>query len=158
PAPPEEPSCRGQPVRGVGQLPFSRRRGRLRHETVKAWLERTGREVSVAGVVRRRATDPFRHLIRERVEVAEGRVRGKRVLRVLQAAGYRDAAAGAPRGEGELAATPAPHLPTLAVGAGRLPHRGLGRGRQRSDCGRSAQALLLLCRARLESLALRSLL
>ena len=45
------------------------------HKTVKAWLERTGREVSVAGVVRRRATDPFRHLIRERVEMTEGRVR-----------------------------------------------------------------------------------
>jgi transposase len=59
------------------------------HKTVKAWLARgrTGRG-TVTGVVRRRATDLFLHLIRERVEMTEGRVRGKRLLKVLRAAGY----------------------------------------------------------------------
>lgn len=59
------------------------------HKTVKAWLERTSQGVGVAGVVRRRATDPFLHLIRERLEMTHGRVRGKRLLKVLRAAGYR---------------------------------------------------------------------
>ena len=58
------------------------------HKTVKAWLERTRRGVSVAGVVRRRASDPYLHLIRERLEQTDGRVRGRRLLRVLRAAGY----------------------------------------------------------------------
>ncbi|MBO0707428.1 MAG: hypothetical protein J2P44_03620, partial [Candidatus Dormibacteraeota bacterium] len=44
--------------------------------------------VSVAGVVRRRATDPYLHLIRERLEQTDGRVRGRRLLKVLRAAGY----------------------------------------------------------------------
>ena len=50
------------------------------HKTVKAWLERTRQGVAVAGVVRRRATDPFLHLIRDRVEMTEGRLWGKRLL------------------------------------------------------------------------------
>lgn len=59
------------------------------HKTVKAWLERS-RRVSVAKVVSRsRATDPYVELIRERVERTEGRVRGKRLLKLLRAAGYR---------------------------------------------------------------------
>jgi transposase len=58
------------------------------HKTVKAWLERTRGGVLVAGVVRRRATDPYLHLIRERLEQTDGRMRGRRLLRVLRAAGY----------------------------------------------------------------------
>ena len=58
------------------------------HKTVKAWLERTGQGVAVAGVVRRRATDAFLHLIRERIEMTEGRLRGKRLLKLLRGAGY----------------------------------------------------------------------
>jgi transposase len=59
------------------------------HKTAKAWLERTRRGVSVAGVARGRATDPFLHLIRERVDRTEGRVRAKRLFKVLRAAGYQ---------------------------------------------------------------------
>jgi transposase len=58
------------------------------HKTVKAHVERGQRGAVVARVVRARATDPYRHLIRERVEQTQGRVRGRRLLRVLRAAGY----------------------------------------------------------------------
>ena len=58
------------------------------HKTVKAWLDRTRGGVSVAGAVRRRMTDPFLHLIRERLEMTQARVRGRRLLKLLRAAGY----------------------------------------------------------------------
>jgi len=58
------------------------------HKTVKAWLERSRRGEAMAGVVRGRATDPFRHLIRERIEMTAGRVRGRRLLKLRRAAGY----------------------------------------------------------------------
>ncbi len=58
------------------------------HKTVKAWLERTRGGVWLAGVIRRRATDPYLHLIRERLQQTDGRVRGRRLLKVLRTAGY----------------------------------------------------------------------
>jgi transposase len=58
------------------------------HKTVNAWLDRNREGVSVAGVIRRRTTDPFLHLIRERLDMTDGRVRAKRLLKVLRAAGY----------------------------------------------------------------------
>ena len=58
------------------------------HKTVKAHAERGWRGAVVPRVVRQRATDPYRHLIRERVELTQGRVRGRRLLKVLRVAGY----------------------------------------------------------------------
>lgn len=59
------------------------------HKTVKAWLERSRRGPAAAVVARSRATDPYLSLIRDRVEKTEGRVRTKRLLKLLRAAGYR---------------------------------------------------------------------
>ena len=58
------------------------------HKTVKAWLERSRRGPAAGVVARSRATDPYLELIRERVDKTEGRVKGKRLLRLLRAAGY----------------------------------------------------------------------
>ena len=58
------------------------------HKTVKAHVERGRQGAVVPRVIRRRATDPYRHLIRERAEQTQGRVRGRRLLKVLRVAGY----------------------------------------------------------------------
>jgi len=59
------------------------------HKTVKAWLERSRRGPAAAVVARGRATDPYLGLIRERVDTTQGRVKAKRLLKLLRAAGYR---------------------------------------------------------------------
>jgi transposase len=59
------------------------------HKTVISWLERSRRGQAAAVVTRSRATDPYLSLIRERVDKTEGRVKGKRLLKLLRAAGYR---------------------------------------------------------------------
>ena len=100
------------------------------HKTVKAHVERGRHGAVVPRVVRRRATDPYRQLIRERVGADPGPrprsapAEGVASCRLRGLAAH--AAADAARGEASLAAGAAARVPALAVGAGRLPHRRLG--------------------------------
>jgi transposase len=58
------------------------------HKTVKAHVERSRRGESPRYPRRAQAVDPYRELIREKVERTQGRIRGRRLLTVLRAAGY----------------------------------------------------------------------
>jgi transposase len=63
------------------------------HKTVKRYVELAGELGQLAPVRRRaRVTDPFRGLIRSRVEKTEGRITAKRLLRVARAVGYEGSA------------------------------------------------------------------
>jgi len=58
------------------------------HKTVKAALERVGKP-KPARRRRPQLTDPYREMIVAKVEATEGRIRGRQLLRLLRAAGYR---------------------------------------------------------------------
>jgi transposase len=59
------------------------------HKTVKAHVERSRRGTPASYPRRARATDPHLELIREKVEQTQGQIRGRRLLKVLRAAGYQ---------------------------------------------------------------------
>jgi hypothetical protein len=68
------------------------------HKTVKRYVELAGELGQLAPTATRaRVTDEFRELIREHVEQSRGRITARRLLRVLSAAGYERAQAGAHR-------------------------------------------------------------
>jgi transposase len=132
------------------------------HKTVKAWLERekTG---AAAPKPRPKATDPYLPLIQAKVAATQGKIKSRPLLRIVRAAGYTASTRTLERALREVRQEWARErasadLSAMGECARRVPDRRLGRGQDRADPSRRAEAAVFLCRPGLEPLEVRAVL